>query len=145
MARTSNRNNLTDAKVKGQKPQQRTYLIYDLQVPRLAMLVQPTGRKSWVLNYSVRGRPRWLTLGAAYVFGVAEARRRARVLLGQVADGRDPQAERTGGNPQLRTPRQLAPLPAGPDIVPDARIAGRRPAGGVDVEKQHPQVGDGFE
>src|SRR5215472_13548746 len=63
-------------------------------VRRLAALVQPTGHEAWVINYSVRGRPRWLTLGPAFAFPVAEARRRAASLLGQVADGKDPQAEK---------------------------------------------------
>lgn len=49
------------------------------------------GTKTFVLKYRVAGRQRWLTLGKfGSPFTVDMARKRARKLLGEVADGRDP-------------------------------------------------------
>lgn len=60
-------------------------------VKGLGIRCREGGTKTFCLKYRVAGRQRWLTLGK---FGspltVVTARRKARKLLGEVADGRDP-------------------------------------------------------
>jgi integrase len=60
----------------------------------LALRVQPTGSKAWVVIYSRQGRPRWLHLGAADVIPLADARTLAAEAMLAVARGKDPAAER---------------------------------------------------
>jgi integrase len=61
-------------------------------VPGLNLLHQPSGAKSWALQYRWRGIPRKLTIGTYPTIGLAEARRLARAALGEVAKGDDPAA-----------------------------------------------------
>lgn len=44
--------------------------------------------------YSRRGRSRWFNLGPVKAIGLANARKLAREIMYQVAQGQDPQAER---------------------------------------------------
>jgi Arm DNA-binding domain len=60
----------------------------------LALRVQPTGSKSWVVVYSRHGRPRWLYLGNADAIGLADARMLAAEAMLAVAKGKDPAAEK---------------------------------------------------
>jgi integrase len=65
-------------------------------MPGLYLQVSQTGTKSWLLRYEVNGRrERWMGLGSAAIFSLAEARARARVARQQLSDGIDPlQAKR---------------------------------------------------
>ena len=56
--------------------------------------MQPTGHKTWKVIYSLHGRPRWYSLGAADAIGLADARKLAGRVMFQVAEGKDPAAER---------------------------------------------------
>jgi integrase len=50
---------------------------------------------SWTTRYQIDGKSRWMGLGSAFTFTLAEARERNRKLVRQlVADKRDPLAER---------------------------------------------------
>jgi hypothetical protein len=69
-------------------------LLWDTYQRGLALLVQPSGYRSFKLIYRHHNRPRWLTIGAADAIGLAEARRLAAELMLEVIRGRDPQAER---------------------------------------------------
>ena len=51
--------------------------------------------RSWVVQYRHAGATRRLLLGAAEVLGTDAARAMARKALGRVANGADPQAERS--------------------------------------------------
>jgi hypothetical protein len=85
----------------GQQPPS-SYLIWDTEQPRLAMLVRSRKAKppktisfeavSFKVIYSAHGRVRWYTIDKAV--GLSEARKRARKLIVQVDDGMDPQAGR---------------------------------------------------
>ena len=67
----------------------------DSVVRGLVLRVYASGAKTWGILYRTgRGRRRWFKLGDASAIDLADARRRARVLLGKVAEGEDPQAER---------------------------------------------------
>jgi hypothetical protein len=46
--------------------------------------------RSWLLRYQRDGRERWLGLGPLHVFGLAEARLRAKQARQKIHDGEDP-------------------------------------------------------
>jgi integrase len=61
----------------------------------LALTVQPSGHIAWKCVYTVRGRgPRWFHLGNAKAISLTEARRLAGKIMVQVAEGKDPHADR---------------------------------------------------
>jgi len=93
-ARQVNRRKLTDLFVSSRKAQERPELIWDLKQPGLAFSVSPTGKKAWKVIYRFHGRPRWLHLGDARAIGLADARRLAARVMLDVAEGKDPGAER---------------------------------------------------
>lgn len=63
----------------------------------LYLLVGPTGAKSWVLRYQLRGRRREMGLGAAAVVSLQEARSAAQAHRKTLASGQDPIASREAG------------------------------------------------
>lgn len=93
-AREVNRRKLTDLFVSSRKAQERPELIWDLKQPGLALSVRPTSKKAWKVIYRFHGRPRWLHLGDARAIGLADARRLAARVMLDVAEGKDPGAER---------------------------------------------------
>jgi integrase len=95
MDRTENRRGLTAFQIAKIKPpaEGRIY-VYDDEEKRLAVAVQASGTKSWKFIYSFRGRLRVFSIGKYEDFTLKTARDKARILGGQVADGRDPASER---------------------------------------------------
>jgi integrase len=89
-----NKRKLTDVVVQSLKPADKKYLVWDLRQPSLAVSVQPTGHKAWKCIYSYHNRPRWFTIGDVAKIGLADARKLARGVLLQVAEGKDPAADR---------------------------------------------------
>ena len=67
---------------------------WDESLPGFGVRVYPSGKKSFVISYRVKGRKRFMVLGAYGVLTLDQARRRARRELARVADGIDPSAER---------------------------------------------------
>jgi integrase len=65
--------------------------VWDAKLPGLVLRIRESGRGSYVVNY---GRGKKITLGRADALTPAEARELARQTLGDVAHGRDPQAEK---------------------------------------------------
>lgn len=94
-ARAANRRRLNDLMVKRLRPQRdKAFLVWDTYQRGLAVSVQPTGHKAWKCIYTFHGRPRWYSIGDAAAIALADARKlTARIML-QVADGKDPAAER---------------------------------------------------
>jgi integrase len=70
------------------------YLVWDTHQRGLAIQVQPTGSKAWKCIYPFHGRPRWYHIADAAAVGLADARLLASRVMFQVAEGKDPQAER---------------------------------------------------
>ncbi len=73
---------LSDRKVQSAKPKDKSYRLFD--GGGLALLVQPTGVKSWQFRYRARGRAGTATLGKLTALSLAEARvaaDKARKLL----------------------------------------------------------------
>jgi integrase len=64
---------------------------YDAKERGLLLLVQESGHRSFYFMYNVCGRTRWYNIGW---IGLSDARRRAAKLRAEVADDKDPQAER---------------------------------------------------
>lgn len=88
------RHKLTDMYVQRLRPTVSAFMIWDTEQKGLAVMVQPTGHKSWKCVYRRHGRPRWMTIGDVDAFGLASARKLAGRVMYQVAEGGDPIAER---------------------------------------------------
>jgi integrase len=87
--------NLTQRAVKALTPPEKgRAVVWDAQVRGLAVRLTDRGARSWVVVYRHGGRVRWYTIGAADVLDIDEARKRARRILVDVDDGKDPAAER---------------------------------------------------
>ena len=92
--RATQKRNLTELFVRKTKPRGNAYLVWDTHQRGLALRVQPSGSRSWIVVYRRQGRPRWLHLSKADAIGLSDARRlTARVMLA-VAEGKDPAAEK---------------------------------------------------
>ena len=89
----ANRKNLTDSGVADLAVKERKYDVRDATLPGLLVCVEGSGRKTFYFRYSIRGRVRWYRIGPA-AMGAAAAKIMAKKLIGDVANGRDPQAER---------------------------------------------------
>jgi integrase len=76
------------------KPRDHAYQVWDTHQHNLALRVQPTGAKAWVVVYGRHGRSRWLTLGNANAIGLSDARIEAGKIMVAVMQGLDPAAER---------------------------------------------------
>lgn len=83
---------LTKALVEGVRiPERRETFLWDSELRGFGVRVMPTGLKTFILQYrNAEGRGRRLSIGRYGVFTVEEARAEARILLGEVARGRDP-------------------------------------------------------
>jgi len=76
------------------RPGPRRQEIRDGKVAALRLIVQPTGKMSWSVRYSLLGEDRRLTIGPYPGIGLADARKRAITVVGQVAAGADPAADK---------------------------------------------------
>ena len=92
--RSPRKRRLTEFAVRKAQPEAAAYLVWDALQHGLALRVQPTGAKAWVVIYSRQGRPRWLHLGNAKDIGLADVRPRAAEAMLAVAHGKDPAAEK---------------------------------------------------
>ncbi|MFO1089315.1 MAG: site-specific integrase [Hyphomicrobiales bacterium] len=71
--------------------------LWDSELSGFGLKTTPHGRKVYLVQYRIggrKGRTRRVTIGAHGVVTADEARRRAKQLLGQVAEGKDPAAAR---------------------------------------------------
>ena len=95
---------LTDANVSDLKPREKKYEVWDggdRGVHGFCVRVEVSGKKTFYCVYSFSKRTRWLRIGPFPILSVTEARNRAKKKLGEVADGKDPQAERTAKRGEL--------------------------------------------
>lgn len=86
---------LTEDRVKAIKPPERETMVWDRDVRGFGVRCYPTGLKRYILQYRTGGRQtpqRRITLGEAGSLRLADARDAARTYLGELAQGRDPQA-----------------------------------------------------
>jgi len=91
----------------------RDVIYFDRELPGFGLRLRRSGdaqvRRTWIVQYRARGRTRRVLIGSAEVLGAEEARAQARKVLGAVALGRDPQAERaTARLKQVHTLKSVA-------------------------------------
>jgi integrase len=91
-----NKRRLSDAFVKTVRPDPERVVVYwDTFQRGLALRVQPSGYLAWKCVYSIRGRgARWYSIGDARAITLSDARKLASKVMYQVAEGRDPHADR---------------------------------------------------
>ena len=68
--------------------------LWDTEMPGFGLRIYPSGRKSFVVSYSLHGRRRFFTLGAAALLTPAQARTQALEIFARVRKGEDPSDER---------------------------------------------------
>lgn len=68
--------------------------VWDDEIPGFGLRVQPSGRKSYLVQYRAKGRTRRLTIGVHGVLTPEAARTHGRKLLASVIEGGDPSEER---------------------------------------------------
>jgi len=69
-------------------------LTWDTEQKGLALMVEPTGHKTFKVVYSFHGRARWYHLNAVNAIALSDARKMAGEIMIRVMRGEDPQAER---------------------------------------------------
>jgi integrase len=65
-------------------------IYWDETLPSFGLMVTSGGHRSYVAQYRARGASRRFTIGSASKLDLDQARRKAKTILGQVADGSDP-------------------------------------------------------
>ena len=100
---------LTKRSVDSLLPSARPWIAWDDKLTGFGVRVQPSGTKSFLINYRANGGGRYspnrrLVIGRFGRITVAQARTTAQALLGRVAAGEDPAAERADarGLPTLK-------------------------------------------
>jgi integrase len=92
---------LTKSLIEAAAPRNAEYVIWDTEVPGLGLRIRPTGRKVFIVVFRHGGNLRKLTLKRFGAMTLDQARREARVALGQVAKGEDPtEAKRASRAPE---------------------------------------------
>lgn len=88
---------ITKRSVDSQKPNSNTYYIWDSDLSGFGVKILASGRKTYLVQYRLGGRggrTRRVTLGTHGSLTAEQARGEAKKVLGQVAIGIDPLAER---------------------------------------------------
>ncbi|MYH21916.1 MAG: integrase family protein [Acidobacteria bacterium] len=100
---------LTKRTVEGLQPADKPWIAWDDRLIGFGVRVQPSGAKSFILNYRIgsggrKARNRRIAIGRCGRMVPEDARRLAQELLGRVARGQDPAQERADsrGMPTLR-------------------------------------------
>lgn len=94
MRAAPNKHKLNNLFIRNLKPRTQAFLVWDTHQRGLAVAVQPTGRKSYQVIYRHNGRPRWYHIGRIDALGLDDAHKLASRVMFQVAEGKDPAAER---------------------------------------------------
>jgi integrase len=89
---------LTKEIVDAAAPKPARYEVWDCRLPGLGLRVEPSGTKTFILRYRPvgtgrAGLKRFLKIGRYGPLTPEQARRKAKELLGQVANGKDPAAD----------------------------------------------------
>jgi len=95
-ASKANRRRLSEAFAKTVRGDSTRVVVYwDTLQRGLALAVQPSGHRAYKCVYTIRGRgARWYHLGDARAITLSDARKLAGKAMYQVAEGRDPHADR---------------------------------------------------
>ncbi len=85
---------ITKRVVEAAEAQEKDYVIWDDELPGFGLRVFSSGKRSYVIQYRIRGRSRRYTIGLHGAWAPETARREAKVQLGRVAGGDDPVEDR---------------------------------------------------
>lgn len=88
------RKKLNKSAIDALAPRDREYLVWDTSLSNFGIRVQPSGRKSFLIQYRHQRRTRRYAIGPFGPLTVQQARLKAKELLGQVALGEDPSHQR---------------------------------------------------
>ncbi|MEQ8508490.1 MAG: site-specific integrase [Rhodospirillaceae bacterium] len=104
------------------KPNGTEFFVWDEHLAGFGLRVFASGRKSYLVQYRINGRSRRVTLGKHGVLTPEEARIKARILLGGIADGDDPAEKKlvARNDPTLSEVCDLY-LKDGPVMKPDKK------------------------
>ena len=84
---------ITQAMVQNIKPQEKLFKVNDTIMKGFALIVRPSGKKTWIVDFRKPDGSRTdFKIGAANLFTVTEAREEARKFLAAVERGIDPTA-----------------------------------------------------
>ena len=83
---------------------------WDDSLSGFGLRVYPSGRKSFVVSYRTQGRKKIMVLGKYGILTVDQARKRARVELGSVAQGNDPSREKQARARKVATMAEFTDL-----------------------------------
>ena len=81
---------LTPRLARQSKPGPKDTFLFDRALPGFGLRIHPSGRKVWIVQARIEGRSRRIVIARHGEMKLAEARRRARDMLGRI---------RVGGNP----------------------------------------------
>lgn len=94
-----NKVRISKRSVDGAKPSERTYRIWDRDLPGFGLRVQPSGVKTYLVHYRLEGgrraKKREFTIGRHGAVTADQAREKARNVLATVRLGGDPQSDRS--------------------------------------------------
>lgn len=101
----------------------RETILFDRRQPGFGLRVHPSGRKVYILQARIGGRTRRFVIARHGEIELAEARRRARDLLGRIQVGDDPAEERrrTRRTPDFRAFAAEYLRRCGPGLKPSGR------------------------
>ena len=85
---------LTKRVVDGAERRSSEYFIWDEELPGFGLRVFKSGRRSYLVQYRAAGRTRRYTIGLHGAWTPETARKKARSLLGEIAQGENPAEER---------------------------------------------------
>lgn len=84
---------ITQSVVQNIAPQKKVFRVYDTLLKGLVLVVRPTGKKTWYVDYKrSNGKRTDHLIGVDSLFTVAEAREHAREFLAAIVRGEDPTA-----------------------------------------------------
>ncbi|WP_237452257.1 site-specific integrase [Qipengyuania algicida] len=98
---------LTKTIVDSSAPGAKRYTVWDSDLAGFAVRIEPSGTKSFVVRYRADGGgrtapQRFVTIGRFGNLTVEEARKKAKKVLGQIAVGEDPAAERNSKRREMK-------------------------------------------
>ena len=89
------------------KPGDKDTILFDKTLPGFGLRVHPSGRKVYIVQARIDGRSRRIVVARHGEMKLAEARRRARDMLGRIRAGENP-ADDIRREKETPTPRQFA-------------------------------------
>ena len=101
---------LTKRIVDAQNPSNKAYYKWDSELSGFGLKILPSGKKTYLIQYRLggrAGRTRRMTIGRHGVLTAEQARTQAKLLLGQVATGLDPAAEKDRDKTAITVERLL--------------------------------------